>query len=268
MTIRYFWKEWQNKGASHGIVKLLRVGYKFPLVQTPPCPKWIGQSGETESKLLDLVQQKPANSGTINCQESTVEYSLSQSHRDNGVQYWINLSTLNKYVHIYKFKMESIRNHTWTTSIDMLNAYLHVLMHSKFKKFRRFYIQGQVHQFLLNLFCLGSAPIVSRQVKSELKQIGSWQMTYSPSGVHSSDDVQQDRSVARTGSKSRVCCKSGQVSPYSLKNFPVCWLRLQFCEIYGFMLQDRIVSLQSLIDPNMALLCLSARTLICPYYMY
>ena len=60
----------------------------------------------------------------------------------------IDLSRLNTFLHIEKFKMEtpeSIRTSLipgeWVSSIDLSDAYLHILIHPNSRKYRRFLLQ-------------------------------------------------------------------------------------------------------------------------------
>ena len=66
----------------------------------------------------------------------------------------IDLSNLNKFVTITKFKMEttqsvlgSIKKDDWMVSIDLKDAYLQVPIHPDSRKYLRFASQGRVYQF-------------------------------------------------------------------------------------------------------------------------
>ena len=66
----------------------------------------------------------------------------------------INLSLLNQYIRKQPFRMETVKSvsqsilvHDWTVSIDLTDAYLHVLIHPRSRKYLRFMFEGQVFQF-------------------------------------------------------------------------------------------------------------------------
>ena len=66
----------------------------------------------------------------------------------------MDLSALNKSVHLEKFKMDtntSIRatviRDAWTVSLDLKDTYLHVPVHPWSRKFLRFAFRGRVYQF-------------------------------------------------------------------------------------------------------------------------
>ena len=77
----------------------------------------------------------------------------------------IDLSTLNTFLVIPKFKMEtpesiraSLRTGEWVTSIDLTDAYLHMPIHPQSRKFLRFFHRGVSYQFKSLPFGLATAP--------------------------------------------------------------------------------------------------------------
>ena len=77
----------------------------------------------------------------------------------------IDLSRLNTFLHIEKFKMEtpeSIRTSLipgeWVASIDLSDAYLHIPIHPHSRKYLRFCHRSQVFQFTSLPFGLATAP--------------------------------------------------------------------------------------------------------------
>ena len=77
----------------------------------------------------------------------------------------IDLSRLNTFLHIEKFKMEtpeSIRTSLipgeWVSSMDLSDAYLHIPIHPNSRKYLRFCYKAQVFQFTSLPFGLATAP--------------------------------------------------------------------------------------------------------------
>ena len=77
----------------------------------------------------------------------------------------IDLSRLNTFLHVEKFKMEtpeSIRTSLipgeWVSSIDLSDAYLHIPIHPHSRKYLRFCYRSQVFQFTALPFGLATAP--------------------------------------------------------------------------------------------------------------
>ena len=88
----------------------------------------------------------------------------------------IDLSRLNTFLHIEKFKMEtpeSIRTSLipgeWVSSIDLSDAYLHIPIHPHSRKYLRFCYKAQVFQFTSLPFGLATAPQVFTMIVKEVK---------------------------------------------------------------------------------------------------
>ena len=94
----------------------------------------------------------------------------------------IDLSTLNLFVDVSHFRMEtiqsvllSVRQGDWMASIDIKEAYLQVPVHPDSRRFLRFVAQGRVYQFSALCFGLSTAPQVFSQVMAPVSAIPhSW----------------------------------------------------------------------------------------------
>ncbi|XP_070184795.1 uncharacterized protein [Littorina saxatilis] len=83
----------------------------------------------------------------------------------------LDLSLLNTFLREIKFKMEtpatvrdSLRPGDWATSIELTDAYFHILMHPSDRKWLRFRWGDQVYQFRELLFGLSLAPWIFTMV--------------------------------------------------------------------------------------------------------
>ena len=88
----------------------------------------------------------------------------------------IDLSRLNTFVHVEKFKMEtpeSIRTSLipgeWVSSIDLSDAYLLIPIHPNSRKYLRFCLRSQVFRFTSLHFGLATAPQVFTMIVKEVK---------------------------------------------------------------------------------------------------
>ena len=88
----------------------------------------------------------------------------------------IDLSRLNSFLHVEKFKMEtpeSIRTSLipgeLVSSIDLSDAYLHIPIHPNSRKYLRFCHRSQVFQFTSLPFGLATAPQVFTMIVKEVK---------------------------------------------------------------------------------------------------
>ncbi len=86
----------------------------------------------------------------------------------------LDLSRLNKFLKIPKFRMESnrtvrksIRPGDWAILIDLKDAYLHIPIHQEFRRYLRFCLEGKVYQFVALPFGLSTAPWAFTRVVCE-----------------------------------------------------------------------------------------------------
>ena len=94
----------------------------------------------------------------------------------------IDLSTLNLFVDVSHFQMEtiqsvllSVRQGDWMASIDLKEAYLQVPVHPDSRRFLRFVVQGKVYQFTALCFGLSTDPQVFSWVMAPVSAIlHSW----------------------------------------------------------------------------------------------
>ena len=94
----------------------------------------------------------------------------------------IDLSTLNLFVDVAHFRMEtiqsvllSVRQGDWMASIDLKEAYLQIPVHPDSRRFLRFVALGRVYQFSALCFGLSTAPQVFSRVMAPVSAIlHSW----------------------------------------------------------------------------------------------
>ena len=87
----------------------------------------------------------------------------------------LDLSTLNTFLLQKRFRMEtamsireSMRPGDWAVSLDLKDAYFHILIHEADRKYLRFSWEGQVYQFRALPFGLAPAPWVFTKITKEL----------------------------------------------------------------------------------------------------
>ena len=88
----------------------------------------------------------------------------------------IDLSRLNTFLHVEKFKMEtpesiriSLIPGEWISLIDLSDAYLHIPIHQNSRKYLRFCYRSQVFQLTSLPFRLATAPQVFTMIVKEVK---------------------------------------------------------------------------------------------------
>ena len=90
----------------------------------------------------------------------------------------IDLSTLNTYVNIPTFRMDtldrikpSLLPDSWAASLDLQDAYLQLPIHTAHRKYLRFSCDGTVYQFQALPFGLSTSPWIFTAVMNEVKKM-------------------------------------------------------------------------------------------------
>ena len=88
----------------------------------------------------------------------------------------LDLSQLNLYLAPATFKMEtpetitlSLQQGEWVTSLDFSDAYFHIPINHRSRKYLRFHLKGQTFQFTALPFGLSTAPLEFTKVVKEVK---------------------------------------------------------------------------------------------------
>ena len=94
---------------------------------------------------------------------------------DGGTRPIINLKPLNKFIKKEHFRMSTLKDvkknlqpGDWAVTLDLKDAYLHVPVHRRHRRFLRFNFKGQAYQFKTLPFGLTSAPRVFTRVTKPL----------------------------------------------------------------------------------------------------
>ena len=88
----------------------------------------------------------------------------------------LNLSKLNLFLKVEKFKMEtpetirtSLQQGKWVISVDFKDAYFHIPIQEQSRKYLRFHVQGRTYQFKALPFGLSTAPMEFTVLAKEVK---------------------------------------------------------------------------------------------------
>ena len=183
--LRQFLPEWEKHGSHQLITGLIRDGYKLPFREHPnlsrvPCiiSSYTGFNKQSAlwTSIQDLLQKGAVD--VVHTPESLGFYSrlFLVPKPGNCWRPFIDLSSLNKFLAIPKFKMEtpesiraSLRKGEWVTSIDLTDTYLHVPIHTQSQKYLRFHFKGVTYQFTSLPFGLATAPLIFTSIVKEVK---------------------------------------------------------------------------------------------------
>ena len=169
------------------VVEVLREGYRIPFLSHPPLsaepiPLPSYNPSSTKRLALEEVTLGLITKGAVELaplpspgfySRLFVVWKTSGSWRPV-----IDLSTLNCFVDVSHFQMEtiqsvllSIRQGDWMASIDLREAYLQVPVHPESRPFLRFVSSGHVYQFKALCFGLSTAPQVFTRVMTPVSAI-------------------------------------------------------------------------------------------------
>ena len=183
--LKWFINEWEKQGAHPFHLDLLRLGYCLPFREHPrlsrtPCIISSYSEVDKNNALSTSIQSLLAKNAIekVNREDSLGFYSrlFLVPKPGNRWRPVIDLSSLNQFLTVSKFKMEtpesiraSLRQGEWVTSIDLSDAYLHLPIHPQSRKFLRFHHQWNSYQFTSLLFRLATASLVFTSLVKEVK---------------------------------------------------------------------------------------------------
>ena len=183
--LQEFWQVWQAMGSNPRVVSILKEGYTLPFKQRPVLTRFpVVQSGYANpTKNMYLKEALLSLRGKLVVEKVVVKSSLAFYNRlflvpkPNGK--WrpiLDLSQLNLFLNTGTFKMEtpetirlSLRTGEWVTSLDFSDAYFHIPIAPRSRKYLRFFLFHQTFQFKALPFGLATAPLEFTKVVKEVK---------------------------------------------------------------------------------------------------
>ena len=172
--LQQFWEKWRDLLPESQIYHTIRAGvrWQFETHPTLSCtPIWDSHSPEQLPHVRAAAQDLVAKGAVSILPAEEYHTPGFYSHlflrpKPSGeFRPIIDLSRLNFHIKSPKFKMEtvqSIRNSfqtgEWCTQIDIKDAYLHIPVQQRFRKYLRFTVDGVVYEFKTLPFGLNVAP--------------------------------------------------------------------------------------------------------------
>ena len=167
-----FWQKWSLLGANPRVVSILKDGYILPFKLRPPLvrePLIISgyanpiRNFYLKESLHALITKKAVERVRVRASLAFFNRIFIVPKPNRTWRPILDLSTLNKFLSIKTFKMEtpetiriSLQQGEWVTSLDFSDAYFHIKVHSR--KFLWFHFQNQTYQFRALPFGLSTAP--------------------------------------------------------------------------------------------------------------
>lgn len=191
--ISSFLKAWENVTSDTWTLSVVRSGYRIQLSVLPQLfrspPRWCLRMPQDPVKLhilreeVSSLLQKRAIEEVQNHHPVRGFFShiFLVKKRTGGWRPVIDLSRLNQFVLCPHFKMETLadirlalQKGDWVTSIDLRDAYFHVPIHRRSRRYLRFAFDGKIYQFRALPFGLSVSPYVfTRVLKSVLSHVRS-----------------------------------------------------------------------------------------------
>ena len=173
--------------ADDSLLRLVRLGYKIPFVAPPPLTNYprpfrLPYNREKKALLLQEIASLLQKHALVRVPPQELHkpafYSLLflVAKSTGGFRPVIDVSRLNRFVRCPHFKMETarsivqaVRQGDWSISIDLSDAYLHVLMHPSSRRFLRIALSPvEVYEFRVLPFGLCTAPLVFTRLVTAL----------------------------------------------------------------------------------------------------
>ena len=176
---------WQGLPASEWVLSVVKSGFCLPWNQDPaplsacpiflPPPSSLLAAQALEGEVLSLLRKEAV-------EELQAPYSPGFYGRifvvpkaTGGWRPVLDLSPLNRFLRRIRFRMETavsvreaIQSGDWAASLDLRDAYFHVLIHPRFRRWLRFTWNRRVFQFRALPFGLSLSPWVFTRVTREL----------------------------------------------------------------------------------------------------
>ena len=183
--LQLFRQVWLSLGSNPRVVSILKEGYSLPFQIRAP----LSRLPVIISHYSDPVKNKHLKESlqTLILKQAVekvmVPSSLAFYNRlflvpkpNNKWRPILDLSQLNLYLASASFKMEtpetirlSLQKGEWVTWLDFSDAYFHVPISQRSRKYLRFHLNGRTYQFTALPFGLSTAPLEFTKVVKEVK---------------------------------------------------------------------------------------------------
>ena len=183
--LQKFWQVWLTLGANPRVVSILREGYTLPFKIRPPLTRSpVIKSGYAHpGKSKALCQAVTELIDKLVVEKVVIRSSLAFYNRlflvPKSNQRWrpiLDLSHLNLFLKPGTFKMEtpetirlSLQKGDWVTSLDFSDAYFHIPISQRSRKYLGFFLGSKAYQFMALPFGLARAPLEFTKVVKEVK---------------------------------------------------------------------------------------------------
>lgn len=173
---------WQMLSTPEDILSIIQSGYRIPFTHQPPTvppPLHDPQLAADEMTALDSEVCDLLMKGSIEetDQPGFMSHLFCIPKKTRDLRPVLNLRPLNAYIAPHPFKMETlesvchlINKGDYLTSLDLQDAFHHVLIHPHSQCYLQFRWKGKQYQFKVLPFRLSLAPLIFTKVLRPLLQ--------------------------------------------------------------------------------------------------
>ena len=183
--LQKFWQVWLNLGANPRVVSILQEGYTLPFKIRPPLTRspviksgyaHPGKSKALFQALTELINKLVVEKVVIRSSLAFFNRLILVPKSNHRWRPILDLSHLNLFLKPGTFKMEtpetirlSLQRGEWVTSLDFSDAYFHIPISQRSRKYLRFFLGKKAYQFTALPFGLATAPLEFTKVVKEVK---------------------------------------------------------------------------------------------------
>ena len=183
--LQQFWHIWLEMGANPRVVSVLRDGYTLPFKHRPRLTRvpliQSGYASPTQNvylkdALVSLMHKLVVEKVVVKSSLAFYNQLFLVPKPNRKWRPIVDLSRLNLFLNTGTFKMEtpemirlSLRTGEWVTSLDFSDAFFHIPIAQRSRKYLRFFLFNQTFQFTALPFGLATAPLEFTKVVKEVK---------------------------------------------------------------------------------------------------
>ena len=170
--LAHFAEKWEEITDNKWVHSVVRNGFRIPFIKIPPLSSVPIRMSQSSSPFLreeiENLLNKRAVERVQNPRTPGFYYRIFLVPKKNRkFRLILDLSLLNRYIEKQAFKMETVKSvrqamrlNDWAVSIDLTDAYLHVLIHRQSRKYLHFVHEDQVYHFSALPFGMSLSPLI------------------------------------------------------------------------------------------------------------